>query len=288
MNTQNHQFSHRARKLNRRTARLRTVGYASFPLLLLCAFALINPSMTEVSFAEEPSDINVPVSTEVGVNTATVISLAVDDKVDLNITPVSTGTTSYGSSKLVVNTNSNNGYSLYLQGGNSDASLVSVAEETMKEGGKITSSIKTNSALGELEANSYGYALSSEAASDATKYSGIPTDGQPVMRVDSSSAGTGEYAYSDTYNLTFGTRVDTTLPAGQYAGTVTISAVANPKTLTSLYDLTYMQQMQPEICANTRTEYTKQLTDARDGKKYWVTKLKDGKLFSIFSPSGGR
>ena len=36
-----------------------------------------------------------------------------------------------------------------------------------------------------------------------------------------------------------------------------------------------MQEMTPEICASSQRNDTARLIDSRDGKKYWVTKLKD-------------
>ena len=37
-----------------------------------------------------------------------------------------------------------------------------------------------------------------------------------------------------------------------------------------------MQEMTSTICADAAENDTAQLTDTRDGKKYWVTKLADG------------
>ena len=45
---------------------------------------------------------------------------------------------------------------------------------------------------------------------------------------------------------------------------------------TSWDDLEIMQHMTPEICASASKGDTKQLIDWRDGKIYWVAKLKDG------------
>ena len=45
---------------------------------------------------------------------------------------------------------------------------------------------------------------------------------------------------------------------------------------TSWNDLEIMQHMTPEICASASEGDTKQLIDWRDGKTYWVAKLKDG------------
>ena len=49
--------------------------------------------------------------------------------------------------------------------------------------------------------------------------------------------------------------------------------VAPPRPLT---ELTYMQEMTPGGCEKTAVGDTKQLTDRRDSKSYWVTKLADG------------
>lgn len=43
-----------------------------------------------------------------------------------------------------------------------------------------------------------------------------------------------------------------------------------------LNTITYMQDMTPELCASAPEGDTTRLTDRRDGKQYWVAKLKDG------------
>ena len=48
--------------------------------------------------------------------------------------------------------------------------------------------------------------------------------------------------------------------------------IVEVKTLT---DITYMQEMTPEICNASVENETKRLIDSRDGKYYWVAKLKD-------------
>lgn len=42
------------------------------------------------------------------------------------------------------------------------------------------------------------------------------------------------------------------------------------------FSIDYMQDMTPQVCAATSARETKQLTDKRDGNKYWVTKMHDG------------
>lgn len=258
--------------------------YSSLALLLLCAALLISPSISDSSHAED--NITIPLSTEIGIKSQTTISLALASQINLEVIPKSTGATSFSSTQLSISTNSNDGYSLYLQAGDdgarSDGSLIPV---TNTIDSKIINTTKQNAPLfdasnpdNSIGSNSYGYALSKDTITESTLYSHIPTSADPskvVISVDSATATTGDYPYGDTYNLAFGTNIDTSLPAGQYSGAVTVSAVANPKTLTSLYDITYMQDMNPTICENTRTGYTKQLVDNRDGNSYWVAKLAD-------------
>ena len=45
------------------------------------------------------------------------------------------------------------------------------------------------------------------------------------------------------------------------------------------FSIDYMQDMTPEICAATSERETKQLEDKRDGHKYWVTKMHDGRCW---------
>lgn len=56
-------------------------------------------------------------------------------------------------------------------------------------------------------------------------------------------------------------------------GNLTLYAIY--KESSTLSDLTSMQQMTPEICANSSLGEEKQLVDTRDDKRYWVTKLAD-------------
>ncbi len=51
---------------------------------------------------------------------------------------------------------------------------------------------------------------------------------------------------------------------------------AEQVTYPSLSNITYMQDMTVDICKHSHENETKQLIDSRDGKTYWVAKLKDG------------
>ena len=49
-----------------------------------------------------------------------------------------------------------------------------------------------------------------------------------------------------------------------------------PDMLKTISTITYMQDMTPQICGASTENETKRLIDKRDGKYYWVAKLKDG------------
>lgn len=97
--------------------------------------------------------------------------------------------------------------------------------------------------------------------------------------------------------LGFAVAVDANQPSGSYTNTITVAVVASPSEARSFFDISTMQEMVPEICANTTTpnktattkfdtdgshpedpSYVPQttLTDTRDGKTYLVRKLADG------------
>ena len=200
---------------------------------------------------------------------ASVVSIGIAQTVDINITPRSSGTFQTATSKLNVNTNNTSGFSVYLRTPNSTANLTAVD----KTNPVSITPVATNTNASDFSPNTWGYTIGSNPA-----YNPVTTTiNAPIINETSVNTTSG-----NQYDLTFGVNIDTSLPAGQYTNTIEISAVANPITITSLLQLTYMQDMTPEICANT-ADYvdlnnyaTKQLIDTRDGKKYWVAKLADG------------
>ena len=75
--------------------------------------------------------------------------------------------------------------------------------------------------------------------------------------------------------MSFGIKVSSSIPSGDYSKSVIFSAVAHAMPST-LADITTMQEMTPSICANTEEGSSKALTDTRNGNSYIVAKLKDG------------
>ena len=199
-----------------------------------------------------------------------VISISLQNALNVDVLPTQGGTFRYKTAALSISTNNETGYSLYLAAGNGKNTLTSqnpgisnVISAVNGGDNGVTSADFGN--------NTWGYNLSQEAVSDTTAYKAVPT-----TTGDTAIISTESPTEADTYNLTFGTKVDTSLPSGTYSNDVVVSVVANPAFVPVFDGIQTMQEMTSTICADAAENDTAQLTDTRDGKKYWVTKLADG------------
>ena len=182
------------------------------------------------------------------------------------VAPAPAGSTTTASAKLEVTTTDSAAYSLYLYGTDGNV-LRSLNPDTTD----VVAATTSATTVEELARNTWGYALLEGEAADAT-LTALPTDGTaPVKSKDTSATD----AADDVYTLMFGAKVDSAIPSGTYTGAVTIAVVAEPRAAT-LGDLDTMQEMTAQICADSAENETKRLEDIRDGRLYWVAKLRDG------------
>ena len=243
------------------------VGLVGTGVLALLTIAMLCP-MTGSGVQAADCTTNNPancstqsMSTQASVNVAPTIALALQDTIDIDVSPTADGSFGKTTANLAVSTNSNAGYSVYLQ---------AVDGDTLKNPSSINSVINpvtpdaTQANFGD---NTWGYNLGTTAATDSTVYQPVPST-QTV--IDTTDAPTDK-----NYNFTLATKVDTSLPSGPYTNTITVSAVANPQAV-GLMTITNMQDMTSALCNVSEVGDTKQLVDTRDGKKYWVAKLADG------------
>ncbi len=232
-------------------------------LTLLILGAMIFPTLPQTAQAEEAES-------KVSLSVAPVISLSLQDTVAVEVTPTQDGTFSSNTAALSISTNNETGYSLYMATSNGENTLTSQNPGTSSVISAVNGGDNgvTSSNFGN---NTWGYNLSQEAVSSATAYKAVPTANGDTALITTSSP-----TEADTYNLTFGTKVDTSLPSGTYSNDVVISVVANPAFVPVFDGIQTMQEMTSTICADAAENDTAQLTDTRDGKKYWVTKLADG------------
>ena len=232
------------------------VAGASLALVLL-AGALLFPPTPDAAQAEEATEASPRTTTSVGLTVPATIEFA-----DVMATP--SGATTTASAKINVTTTASAGYKLYLYA--KDNSLKSLNPNT-------TQSIASASAssLDNFTNNTWGYNLT-EGPTAGTTYSALPTTNTtPTQTKDTSTTNSA----NDTYTLSLGAKVDSTIPSGTYTSIITISVVAEPAIL-AFEGIETMQEMTSIICSNADEGETARLKDTRDGKLYWVTKLKDG------------
>ena len=235
----------------------RLVGGAGAALGLLAVMMLCPAPMEGVNAEEATIKASVTVQPVLGLTVKS-------DNYVVDVTPTETGEFSSRTATVEVTTNNETGYSLYLATENQQATLANAegTAEIAPVSGEVT-------ATG-FGANTWGYNLGKEAVSEATMYQAVPTqNGEPA-------GGSEVPVEKDEYNLTFGAFVNTELPGGAYSNRVVVSAVVNPGYVPSLSQIDNMQEMRAEICEASVENETARLTDTRDGKKYWVTKLADG------------
>ena len=224
---------------------------------------MVFPALPQSAQAEEAES-------KVSLSVAPVISLSLQDTVAVEVTPTQDGTFSSNTAALSISTNNETGYSLYMATSNGKNTLTSQNPGTSDVISAVNGGDNgvTSSNFGN---NTWGYNLSQDSVSDTTAYKAVPT-----ATGDTSLISTSSPTEADTYNLTFGTKVDTSLPSGTYSNDVVVSVVANPAFVPVFDGIQTMQEMTSTICADAAENDTAQLTDTRDGKKYWVTKLADG------------
>ena len=224
---------------------------------------MIFPALPQTAQAEEAES-------KVSLSVAPVISLSLQDTVAVEVTPTQDGTFSSNTAALSISTNNETGYSLYMATSNGENTLTS-QNPGISNAISAVNGGEDGVASANFDNNTWGYNLSQDSVSDTTTYKAVPT-----ATGDTALISTESPTEADTYNLTFGTKVDTSLPSGTYSNDVIVSVVANPAYVSTLSAIDNMQEMTSEICAASAEGETKQLADTRDGKKYWVTKLADG------------
>ena len=232
---------------------------------VLLLSAMLFPSLPDSAAAEEAES-------KVSLSVSPVLAVSLQDELALEVTPTEGGSFTAKTASLSISTNNETGYSMYLATQGNNNTLTSQNPSTSDV---ITALDGGESGLTptEFTANTWGYSLASGTTepSDTTRYQAVPAEtGSTAVITKDTPVDT------DTYSLMFGAKVDTSLPSGTYSNQVVVSAVANPAYVPIFDGIQTMQEMTGAICADAAENDTAQLTDTRDGKKYWVTKLADG------------
>ncbi|MEE0888532.1 MAG: hypothetical protein U0L97_05005, partial [Candidatus Saccharimonadaceae bacterium] len=235
------------------------------------ASALSYSTSEDVSFTFKPT-LSIGLSTD---------SLTID-----NLVP---GTTS-DSNKVSVTVSSNTPYGYVLSAGvGSTAStdpyyntsdLVHDNSTTTVPTTNKFSSIATSASLQTLDTdNTWGYSTSTDGGTSWSTYSGLShTETKPLLDISAS-------AQPSTIDFKIAARSATTQASGTYNNVITFYAVGKPEPYT-IDKLQYMQDFKgltetdKESVFNsmpTNEQYI--LKDARDNKDYYISKMKDDKVW---------
>ncbi|MBR3180192.1 hypothetical protein IKF57_01535 [Candidatus Saccharibacteria bacterium] len=188
-----------------------------------------------------------------------------------------------GKTRLSVFCNTNESFAIYAVGysgdtlGNTD--MVTSGTGTNIVTGTATTGPTSNWAMKieSVAATSGSYTPS--VISPFDDFAAIPSTYTKVAEIASVTSGSNpEGAIEATYAV----YASPTQNFGPYTGKVRYTVVhpnnAAPPT-PGLLGITNMQDMTPEICAESTIGDEKQLIDSRDNKSYWVAKLADGKCW---------
>ena len=230
-------------------------------LLALLLGVMLFPAIPDAAQAEG-------VGTKATLVVHPMLSVELQSAVNCVVMPSQSGAFSACAATLSVSTNNETGYSLYLSTVNGKSTLASLNPSVANTIGAVSGTVE-ESGFGD---NTWGYNLSEGTPSDNLTYQAVPGD----STVQQGFGSEGPTA-SDTYTLTFGTKVNTSLPSGTYSNQVVVSVVANPGYVVDYFNgISTMQEMTTEVCQTAAANETARLRDTRDGKLYWVAKLADG------------
>ena len=182
------------------------------------------------------------VTVGVNVDVSSVLSLTLDtNTLNFDITPTLEGVFSSKAINATVDTNSNEGYELYFSATDNDTSMTSrTSDNTILSdfNGTVTSTTMAN--------NKWGYSLNN------TDFSKIPIlNNHAILKNLNHLPATAE----KTTTTNIGVKIDDTLASGSYNKKVLFSAVAHktPAAAVGIHSITNMQDMTPQICADTTT-----------------------------------
>lgn len=152
-------------------------GAVSCCALVLVFGLMLFPSLPQVTYAAIP-EVTPSTGTSVGINLPASIDFD-------SITPTPDGATTTATADLTVTTTNSASYNLYLYSSDGDNSL------RPKISANTSSIIATAGGVGltlsSLEPNTWGYNLGTEAPTDSTTYSAVPTDNStPIQTKDTS------------------------------------------------------------------------------------------------------
>lgn len=183
------------------------------------------------------------------------------------------GTFLRDSTTLGVSTNSNRGFDATLT---TDKNSTDVNATDLKHNYKdnLIHTLDQSVTRANFPEDKWGYSIDDTDEGDTTSTYNpmVPMDSvSPIMVLTSDRPAT------ESQDIYFATKMSALQPTGVYSNSIVFRVVAKvtPETPTTIDDIEYMQDINDEVIASMEYEKQYQLTDKRDGKKYWVAKFLD-------------
>ena len=203
------------------------VGVASCCVLTLVFGFMLFPILPQEIYAIESEmepGITALADNSVGISVPTSIDFA-------NVMPTVEGATTTATANVNVTTSNSASYKLYLYAADGNNSLRPKSSANISSINAIAGDVGLT--LSSLEPNTWGYNLGTSAPTDATTYSAVPTNNStPIQTKDTSDTNSA----NDTYTLSFGAKVDTTIASGAYSNMLTFAVVAEPAMVTVAFN----------------------------------------------------
>lgn len=203
------------------------VGVASCCALTLVFGFMLFPILPQEIYAIESEmepGITALTDNSVGISVPTSIDFA-------DVMPTVEGATTTATANVNVTTSNSASYKLYLYAADGNNSLRPKSSANISSINAIAGDVGLT--LSSLEPNTWGYNLGTSAPTDATTYSAVPTNNStPIQTKDTSDTNSA----NDTYTLSFGAKVDTTIASGAYSNMLTFAVVAEPAMVTVAFN----------------------------------------------------
>ncbi len=188
-------------------------------------------------------------------------------KTTVETSTVQGGNTAYASNTVTLTGSYVKDYTLSIKAGSANLTIPNGANSATS----TISGVGSGTVGSSMSANKWGYAV---AETSNTNYAGLtykttPTNATTIL----SGAGNTESSTSMNVSkqLVFAAKFGDEATPGKYSASITLSVTATPKALT-MSNITDMQDMTPEICANSSTGQTASLKDTRDNTSYNIVK----------------
>ncbi len=211
-------------------------------------------------------------------NSSITLTLSSPDLIISHITPGN-----YANSNTIsvdVSTNNRTGYTLVAKVGDKNSSTLNNNNlvNTTNDANFTSLATTDNKALANFDDGKWGYTVAPSIAS-ATTYSGLLYNADTVINATRNVAGDPQEGYlgSNSTSFTIGAKAGQTQASGEYTNVINFRGVANvvPDIVMQETNLSELATVMPN------TGDTAMFVDNRDGSRYTVGKLADGKYWML-------